>query len=52
MISMSSGAAIKPMNEGHESVGGLRASLYNALSVESVNALPGYLYDFAQNPGS
>jgi phosphoserine aminotransferase len=34
--------------KGHRSVGGLRASLYNALSDESVEALASFLSSFAQ----
>ena len=34
--------------KGHKSVGGLRASLYNASPDESVDALIGYLKEFAQ----
>jgi phosphoserine aminotransferase len=32
--------------EGHRSVGGFRASLYNAMPVESVQALIGVMQDF------
>ena len=32
--------------EGHRSVGGFRASLYNAMPVESVEALIGVMKDF------
>ena len=35
--------------KGHRSVGGLRASLYNALPDESVDALASFLETFAQN---
>lgn len=34
--------------KGHRSVGGLRASLYNALSMDSVDALIGFMNQFAQ----
>lgn len=36
--------------KGHKSVGGLRASLYNAVTDEAVEALVEYLHDFARNP--
>lgn len=35
--------------KGHKSIGGLRASLYNAISDESVNRLVEYLNDFAEH---
>ena len=34
--------------KGHRAVGGMRASLYNALSIEGVRALTGFMRDFAQ----
>jgi len=34
--------------KGHRSVGGMRASLYNALPIEGVRALTGFMRDFAQ----
>ena len=34
--------------EGHRSIGGLRASLYNAVSAQAVQQLAGLLDDFAQ----
>ena len=34
--------------KGHRSVGGMRVSNYNAVSVESVRKLVGYLEDFAE----
>jgi phosphoserine aminotransferase len=37
--------------KGHKSVGGLRASIYNAMPVEGVRALVDYLHDFAQRHG-
>lgn len=37
--------------KGHRSVGGFRASLYNALSLESVQALTDLMNDFAQRKG-
>lgn len=33
--------------EGHRSVGGLRASLYNAVTLEDVNALVAFMKEFA-----
>lgn len=36
--------------KGHKSVGGLRASLYNAVTNEAVDALVEYLHDFARDP--
>ena len=36
--------------KGHRSVGGIRASCYNAVSVESVRKLAVWLVDFAQPP--
>ena len=37
--------------KGHRSVGGMRASLYNAVSAESVDALIQYMCDFEQRRG-
>lgn len=37
--------------KGHRSVGGIRASLYNALTLESVEALVGFMRDFEQRNG-
>jgi len=37
--------------KGHRSVGGLRASVYNAVTLEAVKALVGYLKDFAAKKG-
>jgi phosphoserine aminotransferase len=37
--------------QGHRSVGGLRASLYNALPLESVDALVGFMRDFQRRNG-
>ncbi|MCF6766650.1 3-phosphoserine/phosphohydroxythreonine transaminase [Thiotrichales bacterium 19S3-7] len=34
---------------GHRSVGGFRVSLYNAIEVQAVNALVGYLKEFERN---
>ena len=32
--------------KGHKSVGGMRASIYNAMPIEGVQALVAYLQDF------
>ncbi len=37
--------------KGHRSVGGLRASLYNAVTLEAVKALVDYMKDFAAKKG-
>jgi phosphoserine aminotransferase len=37
--------------KGHRSVGGLRASIYNAVTLEGVKALVGYMKDFAAKKG-
>jgi phosphoserine aminotransferase len=37
--------------KGHKSVGGLRASIYNAMPLEGVAALVTYMREFAQNHG-
>ena len=37
--------------KGHRSVGGLRASLYNALPLESAQALVGFMQDFQRKHG-
>jgi phosphoserine aminotransferase len=37
--------------KGHRSVGGFRASLYNALTIDSVIALTGLMKDFARRKG-
>ena len=37
--------------KGHRSVGGVRASLYNAVELESVRALVGFMEDFARRAG-
>ena len=37
--------------EGHRSVGGMRASLYNAMPMEGVNALVGFMQEFARKHG-
>jgi phosphoserine aminotransferase len=37
--------------KGHRSVGGRRASIYNAMPMEGVKALVGYLQEFEQSHG-
>ncbi|MDP3921003.1 MAG: 3-phosphoserine/phosphohydroxythreonine transaminase [Candidatus Omnitrophota bacterium] len=37
--------------EGHRSIGGLRASIYNAQTLEGVNALIGFMKEFASRNG-
>jgi len=37
--------------KGHRSVGGIRASLYNALPIESVQALTDFMRDFEKMNG-
>jgi phosphoserine aminotransferase len=37
--------------EGHRSVGGMRASLYNAMPIEGVQALIGFMKDFQRRHG-
>ena len=37
--------------EGHRSVGGMRASLYNAMPMEGVNALVAFMQEFARKHG-
>ncbi|TXL68285.1 3-phosphoserine/phosphohydroxythreonine transaminase [Zeimonas arvi] len=37
--------------KGHRSVGGMRASLYNAMPIEGVRALVGYMKDFERRHG-
>ena len=37
--------------KGHKSVGGLRASIYNAMPLEGVQALVDYLQDFEARHG-
>ena len=36
---------------GHRSVGGMRASLYNAMPLAGVEALVGFMRDFARRNG-
>ena len=35
--------------KGHRSIGGIRASIYNAMPVEGVEALATFMKDFANN---
>ena len=37
--------------KGHRSVGGMRASVYNAVSEEAVDALIAFMQDFEQRNG-
>jgi len=37
--------------KGHKSVGGMRASIYNAVSLDAVRALVGFMNDFAKRNG-
>ncbi len=37
--------------KGHKSVGGMRASIYNAMSIEGVQALVGYMKEFEKKYG-
>jgi phosphoserine aminotransferase len=37
--------------KGHRSVGGIRASIYNAVPLEAVNALAGFMADFEKKNG-
>jgi phosphoserine aminotransferase len=37
--------------KGHRSVGGIRASIYNAVSMESVEALVAFMKEFEQKNG-
>ncbi|GAB3539043.1 3-phosphoserine/phosphohydroxythreonine transaminase [Noviherbaspirillum agri] len=37
--------------KGHKSVGGMRASIYNAMPIEGVQALVGYMKDFEKKHG-
>jgi len=36
---------------GHRSVGGMRASIYNAMPIEGVQALVAYMKDFERRHG-
>jgi phosphoserine aminotransferase len=37
--------------KGHRSVGGMRASIYNAMPIEGVRALVAYMQDFERRHG-
>ena len=37
--------------KGHRSVGGMRASIYNAMTLEGVQALVDYMKEFARTRG-
>jgi phosphoserine aminotransferase len=37
--------------KGHRAVGGMRASIYNAMPIEGVQTLVGYLEDFERQHG-
>jgi phosphoserine aminotransferase len=37
--------------KGHRSVGGIRASIYNAVPLEAVDALVDFMTDFEKNNG-
>ena len=37
--------------KGHRSVGGIRASIYNAVPMESVDALTSFMKEFEQKQG-
>jgi phosphoserine aminotransferase len=37
--------------KGHRSVGGMRASIYNAMPVEGIEALVAFMKDFARRNG-
>jgi phosphoserine aminotransferase len=37
--------------KGHRSVGGIRVSLYNAISIEWVRSLTSFMKDFAKGNG-
>jgi phosphoserine aminotransferase len=37
--------------KGHRSVGGMRASIYNAMPIEGVRELVSYMKDFEQSHG-
>ena len=46
-LAQASQAGLKNL-EGHRSVGGMRASLYNAMPLEGVNALVAFMQEFAR----
>ena len=37
--------------KGHKAIGGMRASLYNAVPLEAVQALTGFMRDFSKRHG-
>ena len=37
--------------KGHKALGGMRASLYNAVPLEAVGALVSFMHDFARRHG-
>jgi phosphoserine aminotransferase len=37
--------------KGHRSVGGMRASIYNAMQIEGVQALTEFMQEFARTKG-
>ena len=37
--------------KGHRSVGGIRASIYNAVGLDAVETLASFMKDFAQKNG-
>jgi phosphoserine aminotransferase len=37
--------------KGHRVVGGMRASIYNAMPIEGVRALVGYMHEFEAKHG-
>ena len=55
MTATDSGAATKAAGfdnlKGHKSVGGLRASIYNAVDIVAVNALISYMAEFEKEHG-
>jgi phosphoserine aminotransferase len=46
-----SGAAARKLDslQGHRSVGGIRASIYNAMPLEGVETLANYMTEFAKS---
>jgi phosphoserine aminotransferase len=49
-LAQAAGAGLSNL-EGHRSVGGMRASLYNAVTLEAVQALCDFMRDFARRNG-
>ena len=49
-IKEASAAGLKTL-KGHRTVGGMRASIYNAMPIEGVNALIGFMKDFESKAG-